>query len=68
MKKETDFFLYLLEHYAAAKGTTADRVLQEWDRLHLTELIYDLYEMYHCERLENAFDDIDLLTKERQTP
>lgn len=65
MKKETDFFLYLLERYAEAKGTTADRVLTEWDRLGLTELIYDLYELYHCERLENAFQDIDTLMKER---
>ena len=31
----------------------------------LTKLIYDLYEIYHVERLENAFEDIDILLKER---
>lgn len=31
----------------------------------MTKLIYDLYEIYHVERLENAFEDIDTLLKER---
>lgn len=45
---------------------TADAVLRQWDDLGLTELIYDLYELYHVERLENAYDDIDALMQERQ--
>ncbi len=67
MSKESEFFIYLLERYAAYKQTRADLVLQQWDTLHLTDLIYDLYEIYHCERLQNAFDDIDLLIAERQS-
>ncbi|MBQ6470477.1 MAG: DUF3791 domain-containing protein [Victivallales bacterium] len=65
MSKEGDFFIYLLEGYAAHKGTTADKVLAQWDALDLTEFIYGLYELYHVECLENAFDDIDRLTAER---
>ncbi|MBQ9242908.1 MAG: DUF3791 domain-containing protein [Proteobacteria bacterium] len=65
MTKETEFFIYLLERYADYKSRTAPEVLKEWDELKLTDLIYDLYEIYHAERLQNAFDDIDLLIQER---
>lgn len=66
MSKEMEFFIYLLEHYAAYKETTADKVLKRWDELDLTDLIFDMYERYHAERLENAFDGIDVLTGERE--
>ena len=65
MSKEMVFFIYLLEHYAEYKGTNGQQVLKEWDRLGLTDFIYDMYEMYHIERLENAFDDIDELIREK---
>ena len=66
MSKEMEFFIYLLEHYAEHKNTSADEVLKVWDRLHLTEFIYSMYEIYHIECLENAFDDIDKLISERK--
>ena len=66
MSRESDFFMYLIERYAAYKKTSADRILALWDGLSLTDFIYDLYELYHCERLQNAFDDIDTLIAERQ--
>lgn len=65
MSKEADFFIYLLEHYADNKGRTAVSVLEQWDTLDLTDFIYDMYEIYHVERLENAFDDIDELILEK---
>lgn len=65
MSKKSDFFIYLIERYSEAKNMKADEVLKLWDSLDLTELIYDLYEMYHVERLENAFEDIDKLVGER---
>ncbi len=65
MKKETQFFIYLLEHYAHYKNMKAAEVLNLWDRLALTNFIYDMYEMYHCERLENAFEDIDNLISKK---
>ena len=65
MSKESSFFIYLIERYAAYKQTSADKVLALWDRLELTDFIYDMYEMYHSERLQNAFDDIDALMETR---
>ncbi|MPN07693.1 hypothetical protein SDC9_154964 [bioreactor metagenome] len=63
MSKESDFFIYLLERYAENKKTTAKEVLKQWDALDITKFIYDMYEFYHTERLENAFEDIDSLVK-----
>lgn len=65
MSRQSEFFLYLLERYAEYKGTRADKVLYDWTRLGLTDFIYDMYEIYHCERIENAFDDIDKIVAEK---
>ncbi len=67
MSKESNFFLYLIERYAEYKATSADNVLAEWDDLGITDLIYGMYEIYHCERLENAFEDIDCIMKEKMS-
>lgn len=48
------------------KNTSADNVLRKWDELELTDFIYEMYERYHIERLENAFDDIDALMLRKQ--
>lgn len=66
MSKEGKFFIYLIERYAEAKGITAEKVLKQWDELGLTTFIYEMYELYHIERLENAFNDIDSLIMEKQ--
>lgn len=66
MPKEMEFFIFLLEQYAAYKNNTADRILKLWDDLELTDYIYDMYELYHVETLENAFNDIDRLILEKQ--
>lgn len=50
-----------------SKKTTAPKVLKQWDSLNLTDFIYDLYEIYHSERLQNAFDDIDQMILEKQS-
>lgn len=65
MSKEMEFFIFLLESYAGYKNTTADKILRQWDKLQLTDFIYDMYEMYHAEAIENAFADIDRLIRER---
>lgn len=67
MSKETAFFVYLIERYSEYKGISAPKILEQWDRYELTDLIYDMYEIYHIERLQNAFDDIDKLIKEKQS-
>lgn len=65
MGNEMEFFIFLIENYAEYKNTTADKVLKLWDELNLTSFIYDMYERYHAERLENAFEDIDKLVTEK---
>lgn len=66
MNRQSDFFLYLIERYAAYKATTADKVLADWTRLDVVDMIYDMYDIYHCERLENAFEDIDSMIEEHR--
>ena len=59
LSNKTFFFAYLLEKYAEYKGTTAPNILRTFDYLHLTDYINGMYEQYHTERLENAFEDLD---------
>jgi len=61
MTNEMKFFLFLIERYAATKGRLTGDVLREWDAHGITQEIYNNYEMYHQERLENAYEDIDCL-------
>ncbi|MCD8097159.1 MAG: DUF3791 domain-containing protein [Lachnospiraceae bacterium] len=67
MSKKMEFFVFLIEQYAGHKKTTADQVLNQWDEMNLTDYIYDMYELYHTERLENAFEDIDKMILKAET-
>ena len=64
MPKEMEFFIFLIEQYADHKNTSADKVMKSWDQAGITDQIYGMYEQYHSEAIENAFDDIDRLTAE----
>ena len=66
MSKEMNFFIYLLEKYADKKNKNASDILKEWDKLNITQLIYDMYEKYHTETLENAFADIDKILESKR--
>ena len=57
--KEHEFFLYLLEKYAEYKGILTFDLLKKLDETGVSEYIMEMYPMYHTERLENAFADID---------
>lgn len=61
MTDEMEFFIFLIEQYAKNKGTTADKVLREWDKHGITDEIYNGYFIYHQEALQNAYNDIDSL-------
>ena len=61
LNKEYAFFTYLIESYAGYKGLATQKVLQILDEKELTVFIYNMYEMYHTEAIENAFLDIDSL-------
>ncbi len=45
------------------KETTADKILEILDEKNLTQFVYDMYELYHSEAIENAFTDLDSLIK-----
>ncbi|MCI5830670.1 MAG: DUF3791 domain-containing protein [Treponema sp.] len=65
MTEEMEFFTFLMEQYAHYKKTTADKVLCRLDELKLTDYVFSMYEMYHAEAIENAFEDMDRLIKEK---
>lgn len=66
LSKETEFFILLLQFYANSKQRTTADILDEWDRLNLTEFIFSMYDIYHIERLENACEDTDRLIAEHR--
>lgn len=66
MNKETEFFIYLLEKYSEYKNISTTDALNTLDELGLTDFIYNMYERYHCEAIENAFKDIDDLIEEKK--
>lgn len=61
LNKEFRFFTFLLESYANYKGITANDVLSQLDERNLTDFVYNMYELYHVEAIENAYKDIDSL-------
>lgn len=65
MTKEMEFFIYLVEHYAYSKGKNAKEVLDLFEKKGVTKLIYDMYEKYHTESIENAYKDIDKILEEK---
>lgn len=65
LPKEFEFFASLVEQYAASRGTTADKVLAALDAKGKTDFVYGMYDRYHVEAMENAFNDIDRLLGDR---
>ena len=65
MSKEYKFFLYMLERYAERNGETADLTMARLKAYDLYDYAVAMYEIYHVEALENAFDDLDRKIAER---
>ena len=59
LSDKSGFFIFLLEKYAEQKSLPAYEVLKRWEEQGLFDYINGMYEQYHTERLENAFEDID---------
>ena len=59
MAKEMEFFSFLMEQYAAYKGTTANKILAQLEAKKQTDFVYSMYERDHTEAIENAFEDLD---------
>ena len=43
------------------------KIINKLDELQLTDLVYNMYDRYHIESLDNAYKDIDNLIRERET-
>ena len=56
---KAEFFIFLLEKYAEAKGVPAKDALNQWKERGIVNYINDMYEQYHTERIENAIQDIE---------
>lgn len=61
MNKEFRFFTFLLESYAQYKHTSASEILKTLEEKKLTDFVYNMYEIYHTEAIENAYRDMDSL-------
>ena len=59
MSDQAEFFIFLLEKYAEAKGTSAKETLNLWKEKGIVDYINEMYEQYHTERIENAMSDIE---------
>lgn len=66
MSREMQYFMILIERYAAYKNSTAGDMLTKWDDLDITNKIYNLYESYHGKDFEEVFAEIDRITKEAE--
>ncbi len=55
------FFSYLLESYAEHKNMKTIDVYKALEKKQLLDFVYNSYEIYHCESINNAFADIDSL-------
>ena len=61
MSKEFKFFMYLLQYYGWHKNLNPGDVLVTLKEKGVYDIVFNSYEFYHIERLENAFMDIDSL-------
>lgn len=66
MSKEMEYFIYLIEHYAAYKNKNTSEVMEELERLDLVKEVFNRYEFYHIEKIENAYEDIDKLIEDKK--
>lgn len=67
MGKEMDFYIYLMEKYAMYKNISTTDIVNKLEELKLTDLVYNMYEKYHIEPIENAFKDIDNLINSKMS-
>jgi len=59
MSNQSDYFLMLLESYAAHRHKSGTEILNLFEERQLIPYIYGMYEQYHIEDIRNAIDDLD---------
>lgn len=61
MTDELKFFILLIEKYAYDKNCPTADVLRKLDEKNLIQEVCDGYPLYHTERIENAYADMEHL-------
>lgn len=61
MNEELKFFIFLLEKYAYDRNIPTAEILCRLEEKNLVQEVYNGYPVYHIERIENAYEDIDSL-------
>ncbi len=61
MTDELKFFILLIEKYAYDKNISTAELWQKLEDKNLVQEVLDGYQVYHVERIENAYADIDNL-------
>ena len=59
LTKETEFFILLIENYAAYHQKSGKEIFNLLFENDLIAYVYTMYELYHIEDIHNAFDDLD---------
>lgn len=59
MSKEFRFFIYLLERFAQRCGESAADLYDRLEAAGLVDYAESMYELYHVEAIENAFEDLE---------
>jgi hypothetical protein len=67
LSKEMQFFVFLLNNYAAGKGLSPKTVYDDFKKGGILEYINEMYFIYHQESLTNAFEDIDSILENGQS-
>ena len=65
ISNQSEFFIFLLEKYSEYKSLDSTDMLKLWQDCDLVDYINKMYVQYHTERIENAFEDIDIKLKNR---
>ncbi len=66
MDEKTNFIVYCIEEYKAAKGLTGKTVIDIFDRYRVIEYIRNYYEALHTTGRQYIVDDINIYISERE--
>lgn len=66
MDDKTNFVVYCIEEYKAAKGLTGKSVIDLFNQYHVIDYIRDYYESLHTTGKQYIVDDISMYIEVRQ--
>ncbi|MCD8361680.1 MAG: DUF3791 domain-containing protein [Lachnospiraceae bacterium] len=66
MDEKTNFIVYCIEEYKAAKGLNGKRVIELFNRCRVIDYIRDYYEALHTTGKQYIVDDISMYIEARE--